>query len=259
MSVINPSVKAPSADVASAIAIAARRADVDADYLLRQAGVESGFDPMAKAASSSASGLFQFIEQTWLGIVKTHGEKHGLGWAADRIGRDAGGRYSAGADTARILALRFDAPAASAMAAEFAADNRNELEAGLGRSVESTDLYLAHFLGARRALDFLRAHDNDPGMRAAALFPTEARANPSIFFARSGGARSIGEVRTLFARKLGNVAASTPAVAPATSTAAAPRLTDAWLSERTAVGGASMARLASARLMYALLGESALS
>ncbi len=71
--------------VGSAIQRAAARTNVDFGYLFNQAKVESGLDPDAKARTSSATGLFQFIDQTWLGTVKKHGAAHGLDWAANAI------------------------------------------------------------------------------------------------------------------------------------------------------------------------------
>ena len=48
---------------------------VDFSYLVHQAKAESSFDPNAKARTSSATGLFQFIERTWLDLAEKHGHK----------------------------------------------------------------------------------------------------------------------------------------------------------------------------------------
>ena len=190
--------------VGAAIQQAAMRTDVDFGYLLNQAKIESGLDPNARARTSSATGLFQFIEQTWLGTVKKHGAAHGLGWAADSIACD-GGRYRIADPAARqaILDLRNDPEAASAMAAEFASDNGAFLEARLGRRPEAVDLYLAHFLGPAGAAEFLQAHDASPDAAAADLLPKAARANRRVFFDGSGAPRSFAEIRERFAAKIG--------------------------------------------------------
>ena len=75
-----------TSSVQSAISRAAQRTGVDFDYLVAQARLESGLDPSAKARTSSASGLYQFIDSTWLNTLDRHGAKHGMGWADDAIG-----------------------------------------------------------------------------------------------------------------------------------------------------------------------------
>lgn len=191
--------------VRAAISRAAERTGIDFDYLWNQARVESSLDPAAKAPTSSASGLYQFIEQSWLGVISRHGAKHGYGWAADQITQRGDGRYVVGDPDARraILALRYDPDAAAVMAGEFAADNADTLASTLGRQPNATDLYFAHFLGAGGASRFLRAAGETPEANAAALFPREAAANRSVFYRRSGEARSLGEVYALMGRKLG--------------------------------------------------------
>ncbi|HEY9552504.1 transglycosylase SLT domain-containing protein [Allosphingosinicella sp.] len=207
----------PRDRVGGAIFRAAQATGVDFDYLLGQAKIESGLNPTAKARTSSATGLFQFIEQTWLGTVKEHGAKHGLGWAADAIQRGSNGRFHvAGGLRQTVLDLRTQPEAASAMAAEFASDNKDYLESRLGRPVEGVDLYLAHFLGAGGAREFLGAHDANPDAPAAGILPAAARANRWVFYNRDGSPRSFAEIRARFAAKLGvdEMPVARPAVAP---------------------------------------------
>ena len=210
-----------SADgVVAAIDRAASRTGTDFGYLLGQARIESGLNPDARARTSSATGLFQFLDQTWLATVKRHGADHGLGAAADAIHRTPGGRYAVADPSARsaILGLRTDPDAAASMAAAFATDNRAHLERRLGRTAEPVDLYLAHFLGAGGAAAFLSHHDASPDAAAAPLFPRAAAANRNVFYARDGRARSLTEVRDRFAAKLSDAGAgATPSVRPTTS------------------------------------------
>ncbi len=189
--------------VHSAIASAAQATGVDFNYLMNQARIESSLNPSARASTSSATGLFQFTKQSWLATVKQHGSEHGLGWAADAIEQTGGGRYAVSdpALAARILDLREQPEAASAMAAEFATDNGAYLQSELGRAPEQVDLYLAHFLGAAGAAKFLKAHDADPDAAAAPLLPQAAAANRGIFYG-TNGARSLAEIRSRFAAKL---------------------------------------------------------
>ena len=195
--------------VTSAIQRAAQRTGIDFDYLLGQAKLESGLNATARAGTSSASGLYQFIEQSWLSVVKKHGAEHGLGWAADSIQQTGSGRFTVtGGNRAAILGLRNNPEIASLMAAEHAGDNKDGIEAVTGRAATGTDLYMAHFLGLGGARTFLSAMKGNPDRSAASLFPAAARANRNVFFERDGSARSLSDVYQRFADKLGAGAAS---------------------------------------------------
>lgn len=202
-------------DVRGAISRAAQRVGVDFSYLLNQAKSESGLNPNAQAQTSSAGGLFQFIDQSWLGAVKMYGAKHGLGWAADAISRRGDGSWKVDrAMRDQVMGLKNHPEASSLMAAEFASDNAAGLQASLGRQPRSADLYFAHFLGLEGATKFLRAADARPDMSAAALFPREARANRTIFYDNGGNARSLGQVYALMAKKIDDN--GSPAAPPST-------------------------------------------
>ena len=160
------------ARIQSAIALASSRTGVDFGYLLGQAKLESGLNANARAGTSSASGLYQFVEQSWLAVVKKHGAEHGLGWAADAIGQSGGRYYVSGGARSAVMGLRNDPTAASLMAAEHASDNKSALESALGREAGGTDLYMAHFLGLGGATKFLGTMASNPQASGAALFPT---------------------------------------------------------------------------------------
>lgn len=188
--------------IQQAIAYASSRTGVDFDYLLGQAKVESGLNAAARAGSSSASGLYQFIESSWLAVVKKHGAEHGLGWAADAIG--PGNRVADPGARRAILNLRDDPAAASLMAAEHASDNKTALEGALGRAATGTDLYMAHFLGLGGATRFLSTMQSNPQASGAALFPAAAHANRSVFYEPNGAPRSLEGIYQRLAGKLGS-------------------------------------------------------
>ncbi|MEQ1550724.1 lytic transglycosylase domain-containing protein [Sphingorhabdus sp.] len=193
-----------STPVWRAIESASRRTGVDFEYLLDQARIESGFRPDARAATSSASGLFQFTTQTWLTTLKRHGAEHGFGWATEAIAPVGKGSYRIADPSLRnaILDLRNDPEAAAVMAGELASDNRAHLADALGRAPEPVDLYLAHFLGSAGASDFLKAWAANPDQPAATLFAKAAAANRPVFFDASGSPRSLDAIRRSFAAKL---------------------------------------------------------
>lgn len=190
--------------VQSAIALASQKTGVDFSYLMSQAQIESGMRADAKAGTSSASGLYQFIDQSWLRVVKRHGAEHGMSWAADSITQTNSGRMTVGDPATRraILALRNDPQAASLMAAEHASDNKDAIESSLGRDATGTDLYMAHFLGLGGAKSFLSTMAADPDRTAASLFPAAARANRNVFYAANGQQRSLEQVYSRFAARL---------------------------------------------------------
>jgi hypothetical protein len=186
--------------VISSIKKASTRTGVNFAYLIQQASAESSFNPKAKAKSSSASGLYQFIESTWLSMVKKYGDKHGMGELADKIG--ANGKVSSRTDRKEILALRNDPEKASALAAEFANENKQFLEQHWGGEVGSTELYFAHFMGAGGASAFLKARDANPFQQAALIFPKAAAANRNVFYdIKTGRPKTLDEVYAFFDKK----------------------------------------------------------
>ena len=188
----------------SAIALASQKTGVDFSYLMGQAQLESGMRSDARAGTSSASGLYQFIDQSWLRVMKQHGAEHGMAWASDAISSTGSGRMTVSDPATRraIMALRNDPQAASLMAAEHASDNKDALENSLGRDATGTDLYMAHFLGLGGAKSFLKNMANNPDRPAASLFPAAARANRSVFYTSGGQARSLAQVYDRLATKL---------------------------------------------------------
>jgi hypothetical protein len=200
--------------VMSALRRAAVETGTDFSYLLNTAMRESSLNPAAQAASSSAAGLFQFIEQTWLGTVREHGAEHGLGAYADAIQVGSNGRFKVadGALRQEILALRKNPEAAALMAGEMTGDMRSDMEGELGRSVSQGELYIAHFLGPNAATKMIKAAAENPDASAARLFPQAAAANRSIFYGKNGEARSVATVAAALTRKHEDAAPASDAV-----------------------------------------------
>jgi len=179
-----------------AIRDAARKTGAGFEYLLNTALRESNLNPDAKAKTSSATGLFQFIDQTWLGTMKQAGAAHGYGKYADAISKTSSGRFVVSDPAMRneIFALRKDPAANAVMAGAFANSNAKVLTDRLGRKPTDGELYMAHFLGASGASRFIKAAEANPNGKAAALFPRAAHANNSIFYDKAGAARSLKQV-----------------------------------------------------------------
>lgn len=196
-----------SGAVRAAIAQAADATGVDFRYLLAEARLESRLDPNARAATSSATGLYQFTDATWRSALDKYGAAFGLPGGA------AG------------MALRTDPATAALMAGRLAGENGAALSATLGRAPDAAELYLAHFLGSDGAGKFLSALQTDPGQSAAALLPRAAAANQAVFFGEGGAPRSVGAVMALLRARVDGAMGESGAmpVLPATASSLAAR------------------------------------
>lgn len=171
----------------SPVEAASRATNVSAPFMQALIGHESGGRADAKNPESTATGHGQFIEATWLRLMREHGPEYGL--PPDMSRED-------------VLRLR-NSPAWSAlMVGIYTNENAAVLERALpGRALKPADLYLAHFLGADVAAAMLRAQASGRGnVRAGAVVSRAAlNANRNVFFA-DGRPRTIDEVIALQGR-----------------------------------------------------------
>jgi transglycosylase-like protein with SLT domain len=183
--------------IAGAIKQAASTTGASFEYMLATAKMESNFNPKASATTSSARGLYQFIDQTWLGTVKEAGNQLGYGKYADAISKSSSGNYYVNDPSMRtsIMKLRDDPDAASSMAAVLTQSNSFKLTGKIGRRPTDNELYMAHFMGVGGAAKLISNAEDNPNASAARLFPNAAAANRSIFYEKgTGRARSVSEV-----------------------------------------------------------------
>jgi len=209
------------ARVAGAIKQAAGTSGTSFQYLLTTAKMESDFNPTAGATTSSAHGLFQFIDQTWLATFKEAGPQLGYGGYADLITKSSDGSYSVSDPTARktIMSLRDDPAVASDMAGALTQYNSFQLTGMIGRRPSDSELYMAHFMGVGGAAKLIGNAEDNPQASAARLFPNAAAANRSIFYDRnSGRARSVSEVYSVLEQRYA-AAATSPATQRAMASA----------------------------------------
>ncbi|MEZ0226866.1 MAG: hypothetical protein ACAH83_20080 [Alphaproteobacteria bacterium] len=194
---------------AFAVRHAAKVVGVDFGYMMELASAESGFEQSVKAETSSATGMFQFTDDSWMTMMYVHGAKYGLKDIASHIDvkRDRNDNIvSAKIDDPLIakyaLNLRKDPRLNALMGAEFAKENKMILEARLPKqTVARTDQYLAHFLGAGQAVDFLTQLKKHPEKSADGLFPAAAGSNKPVFYNGDGTARTVKEVYEYFQKK----------------------------------------------------------
>ncbi|MCJ2096943.1 MULTISPECIES: transglycosylase SLT domain-containing protein [unclassified Methylobacterium] len=164
---------------------AAQAVQTDPVLLMAVADKESSFVTAVQAKTSSATGLYQFIERTWLGVVRDFGPRYGLAKEAALVTADANDRpvITDAADRARVLELRRDPYLSALMAGEMLKRDAGRIAQRIGRDLTLGEVYLAHFLGVEDAGEFLANVVNKPAAAAAGLLPGPARANRSIFFA----------------------------------------------------------------------------
>jgi hypothetical protein len=219
---VDPGNAAAVSTVTGAIRQASQATGTSFSYLLATAQVESGLNPGAGASTSSARGLFQFVDQTWLGTMKQSGAALGYGRFAAAISRTASGHYEVKDPTVRsqILKLRSDPTANAVMAGAFTKANATYLMQKLGRAPTEGELYIAHFLGAGGAARLITLAENNPTAKAADYFAHAAQANRSIFYdQRTGAARSLAGVRNVLTDRY-EVARSRPIESPGSALAA---------------------------------------
>lgn len=167
----------PSQSVASVIDKASETVGVDRGIMYAMAKQESSFNPDAAASTSSAKGLFQFINGTWNDTVKKYGSRYPI--LQQRNSTD---------------------PEANALAgALFIKDNSTYL-AKSGIPINATNIYAAHFLGPEGARKLLSAEPNTP---ADKLLPAPASANKNIFYEQNGTARTVSQVVDVLFNKVG--------------------------------------------------------
>jgi hypothetical protein len=157
------------AGLKATIDAASKMVGVDPKLMATMAAIESGFNYKVKAGTSSASGLYQFIDSTWNMMLKKHGPKYGLASGTSQT----------------------DPRANALMGAEYIKENLNVLKGAVNRPITDTDIYMAHFLGGGGAKKFL---SSDPNAIAANILPDAARANQNIFYNSDKSPRTVAEV-----------------------------------------------------------------
>jgi hypothetical protein len=217
-----PNARPSIAAVTGVIRKAAQSTGANFDYLLTTAKVESNLDPNSTMSTSTATGLFQFIDQTWLGVMKTAGRAFGFGRYADAISQTNTGRYVVEDAALRdeMMKLRKDPAANAVMGGVITQQNAAVLANRIGRKPTEGELYVAHFFGPHAAARVIQVAASEPNTDAVALFPEAARANRSVFYDRQGNARTIAGVRDELVRRYQVAKAQTLPVTALTAVAA---------------------------------------
>jgi transglycosylase-like protein with SLT domain len=227
--------------VTGAIKQASTNTGASFQYLLAAAKMESDFNPNAGASTSSAHGLYQFIDQTWLATVKDAGSQYGYGQYADAISKTSSGDYTVSDSSMyrSIMKLRDDPAASSAMAGALTQSNSFQLTGKLGRRPTDGELYMAHFMGVGGAAQLIDSAADNPQASAAKMFPNAAAANRPIFYDRQGNARSVSDVYAVLNARYSGAADSTATQTALAMYGASPTTQIASAAPATASGQAA--------------------
>jgi len=138
-----------------------------------------------KNAKSSATGVYQVLDDTWLETVKDD--------AFVRTVKVNMGVDLAGKPDNELLAMRADPRMSAYVAASIAQKNKTALEGSLKRPVSEAEMYMAHVLGAGGATAFIRAYQDNKNAVAAELLPAAANANEGLFY-QGGKPLTVGQM-----------------------------------------------------------------
>jgi len=177
-------------DFVKDIVNAARDTKVDPITLLAMCAQESGLGKRNEASTSTGRGPFQFLEQTWLYMVKNHGHRYNMGAEAAKITVDKNGKMKVDDPVAlqQILKLRYNTYLSAAIAGEMLQLAKEGIEKSVKRSLSTEEMYLSHVMGeggARKLLLLAQgAKKNAPATRS---FPAAAKANEGLFYKSENG------------------------------------------------------------------------
>lgn len=171
----------PDATVKDAISVAAKKTGVPEALLLAIARQESGFDPNAKAKSSSATGLYQFIDDTWRRYLL---------------------KYSK--DYPELTSGRTD-PYANALAGALYAKESISYLKEKNISPTAENIYAVHFLGPEGSRKLLTASDDTTVNNV--ISEEQLKANPAVFGNEQKGYKTVAQVKDFFFNKIGKLTA----------------------------------------------------
>lgn len=202
-----------STTAAAAIRLGSLRTGVDFEYMMELSAAESNFDHAVQASTSSATGLYQFTEDTWLQTIRRYGDAYGMSPLAGQMSNtfDMNGMLVGRVENPFIRTTSFDLRKQphimGLLAAEFQQRNQFRITCVIRRPLTRTEMYFGHFLGAEGAITFIQNRARNGGGNAAAAFQQQADANRNVFYSRDRRgrrvARSYNDVYAFFERKFG--------------------------------------------------------
>jgi hypothetical protein len=227
--VVRPPVVLPSGGVHDELAKAAKLAGADPAAVMQIAGLESRFNPNAapiardqakntqtqhdgRKAISTAHGLGQFLDSTWLETLRKHGGKYGIENASQLT-------------EAQAKSLRGNVSLQAAMLAEHTADNAR-MAKGITGAADPASVYALHNLGQTGGKRFLGALQKNPNAPLSAVLRPEEIANNPVLY--GDGRMTVQQAHQRMSTKLAGEArmptAATAATAVTTASTSMPAM-----------------------------------
>lgn len=191
------------------VELSSRTTGVPTTYARALFAQEGGDNTEAANPRSTARGLTQFIEGTWLQMMREYGPRYGLPQSlANQIEQKPNGAWRARTREAhdQLMELRFSPEWNAVMSGHYANQEHGDMVRRAGRPVSIEETYLAHFMNGDVAGQWVRAVGNQPQTNARAFLrriyannPRQADAiieqNPNVF-SESATVRSVYERQT---------------------------------------------------------------
>ncbi len=185
---------------------------IDFELLLITAMIESDLGRVTKSSTSSARGIFQYIEPTWLVLIKRYGARIGQKNYASAITINTESYLPEITDASQftkkdILSLRDNTKIAALIKANQLKDEAKIVaKYKAGQRINATDHYIVHMLGLSQARTFYTLLKNESSNILANLnnkgFKEAIRLNPTFFYNAQNKALSAAEAYTQFHRKI---------------------------------------------------------
>ncbi len=191
---------------------AARETNTDFELLVAKAMLESDLGRQMKSPVSTARGVFQYVEMTWLSLMDRYGAKIGYPHYAEAIDIHAESgqpfiKKSSAVTRSEILDLRFN-PYAAALIKGYQIQDESPLMKTFkdSQKLSATDHYIAHMMGLSLAEEFYKLKNEESGVILAhssnPLFREAVALNRPFFYDTQGRAMTAPEAYQNFKTRI---------------------------------------------------------
>ncbi len=198
--------------IISDIYAASKKTETSFELLLIKAMIESDLGRVTTSKTSTARGTFQFIEPTWLILMKRYGHRIGYSDYADAIEINRQTRLpqikgESKITRSDILSLRENTKIAALIKSYQIKDESKVLQNFKnGGRINATDHYIAHMLGLSQAREFYKLRENESPIILSdsknSLLKQAVKLNPYFFHDKNGNGLTASGAYKQFHRKI---------------------------------------------------------